>query len=113
MKFLFHIELLIFFCEIFQCECESENYIIESLMKNIQIKHCIIVDDDSQIINTYDVKYFAVEKIYATFMNAHQFISYLKFGYYLNTKTAIIIKSNEIINNVNNYFSEVSNNLFL
>lgn len=97
MKFSKSLIFLILIYELNYCKSENENNLIKHLLKEFKVQHCIIVDDFNENITSKDVKYFAKENIYTTAMSIKLFVNYLQLGEYVNAKTAIIIKTNGMI----------------
>lgn len=95
-----------YFCEIIlKSKAFIENDLIISLINELYIKHCIIVEDDYSNIISY--KYFVKRNINTIYMDKEYFWAYLEWGYYLDVKTAIVIKTEGMIQVFNDHFHKV------
>lgn len=99
--------LIIFSSVISNCEMLKENVIAMSIVNKLNIKHCIILDDDFQTHNMVDVKFFAKNHIFAQFINSEFLLDYLERTNHSNIKTAIIIKAKKIADIFNISFNKV------
>ena len=87
----------------------NENNKIISLLNQIHINHCIIIDEEYRSL-FQSFKYFSLDHIFTTFMDIQYLMQYLTLGYFLNYKTAVIMKPDQILDFFNYYFGYVSIN---
>lgn len=80
------------------------------IIKELNIKHCIVVDEDDKLfINHYsNARLFTKANIYSIFMNIKNFTNYLARKNYANSKTAVLIRTNKMANVLTNYLNKVS-----